>query len=151
MAAPVQFDAPSVSEDVESIMLQLHEIGAIKFGEFKLKSGVMSPIYGLCFAFSSFTSILSPWPFISIRYVDLSSGSSYDRVASVTAAVSVERHVEPAGGGRCAVRRGLRCAIHGAAHRHGDEPAAPEAHGDAPQGGMLSHSRAQTAKLNSCL
>jgi uridine monophosphate synthetase len=69
------------SEDRKvELALDLHEIGALKFGEFTFVSGIVSPMYIDLRLFISYPKILKK---VAKLYAEQLSGLTYDRLAGV--------------------------------------------------------------------
>lgn len=81
----------------ENVLLALHQIGAIKFGEFTLKSGVVSPIYIDLRLIVSFPDILeglarSLWQLVSNKSFECVCGVPYTALPIATA-LSLQEHL----------------------------------------------------------
>ncbi len=67
-------------EIVESIAIGLHDLGAVRFGEFTLKSGLKSPIYVDLRLLVSDPRLLG---LVARAMADLVSGIAFDRIAAI--------------------------------------------------------------------
>ena len=65
---------------IEMLVLKLADIGAVCFGEFKLKSGQISPVYLDLRLLASHPDVLA---LVATTYAHLLSGLRYDRIAAI--------------------------------------------------------------------
>jgi uridine monophosphate synthetase len=70
----------STDEQKRQLALDLHEIGALKFGEFTFKSGIVSPMYLDLRLFVSYPKVLKK---VAKLYAELLKDLKYDRLAGV--------------------------------------------------------------------
>ena len=70
----------STEDQKRELALDLHRIGALKFGEFTLKSGIVSPIYLDLRLFVSYPKVLKQ---VAKLYAAQLKGLKYDRLAGV--------------------------------------------------------------------
>lgn len=67
--------------DIEAVIIKLFEIQAIKFGEFKLKSGILSPVYINLRVIIGYPKLLRQLS--EMLYLAAAKGSSYDLTCGV--------------------------------------------------------------------
>jgi uridine monophosphate synthetase len=71
---------PSVAPRTSEIAIGLHDLGAVRFGEFTLKSGLKSPIYVDLRLLVSDARLLR---LVAEAMAELASGISFDRIAAI--------------------------------------------------------------------
>ena len=70
----------STDDQKRELAIDLHDIGALKFGEFTFKSGIVSPIYLDLRLFISYPKVLKK---VTKLYAEQLKGLRYDRLAGV--------------------------------------------------------------------
>src|SRR5436190_15879305 len=70
----------SVDDQKKELAFDLHSIGALKFGEFTFKSGIVSPMYMDLRLFVSYPKVLKK---IAKAYAELIRPLKYDRLAGI--------------------------------------------------------------------
>src|SRR3954468_189264 len=68
----------SLEDQKRELALDLHEIGALKFGEFTFKSGIVSPMYLDLRLFISYPKVLKK---VTKLYAEMLADLRYDRLA----------------------------------------------------------------------
>ncbi|EIE21646.1 monophosphate synthase [Coccomyxa subellipsoidea C-169] len=74
-------DGPITTHEFEELVLRLHEIEAVKFGNFKLKSGLMSPIYIDLRVIVSYPDVLRR--VAEVMWHQVSQGAQFDVMCGV--------------------------------------------------------------------